>query len=89
MIKDKLIILSAKGCAPCSVLEKEVGDKIPVYDIIESDDAYNLAQEIEIIGVPTVLKKDNNKWLKCDIRSNGDGIRIECDGQEVFKKKIL
>ncbi|GAI08451.1 unnamed protein product [marine sediment metagenome] len=81
MIKDKLIILSAKGCVPCSVLEKKVGDKIPIYDITEDDDAYNLAQETEITGVPTVLKKDNNKWSKCNISSKDGEIRIECNGQ--------
>jgi len=32
MIKEELIILSGKGCPGCEVLERKLGDKVPVYD---------------------------------------------------------
>ena len=88
MIKDDLIILSSESCAPCNALKKVVGNKIPVYDIIKNDEAYKLAQKMEITGVPAVLKKEGNQWKKCHIFAKAGRLTIVCDGKDVFNKEV-
>jgi len=88
MIKEELVILGSEHCPPCKVLKEIVGSKIPVYDIIKNDDAYKLAQKMEIMGVPAVLKKEGDQWKKCHIFAQEGQVRIECGGKDVFEKEI-
>ena len=88
MIKENLIILSGKGCPGCRILERKLGDKVPVYDITENNDAYNLAQKEEILAVPTVMYKDNGKWNKCRVYYEDGKVVIGCkDKKFEFEEK--
>ena len=87
MIKEDLIILSVDGCAPCEVLKKRVKGKIPIYDVSKVDEATKLAMDMGITAVPTVLKREQGKWHKCNISYKGDKIVISCNGKDIDLKE--
>ena len=87
MIREDLIILSAEGCAPCEVLKKQAEGKIPVYDVTKQSEATKLAMDMGITAVPTVLKREQGKWHKCNISYKGDKIVINCNGKDIDLKE--
>lgn len=88
MIKEDLIILSSTNCPGCKALKKKIGDQIKVYDIQKSDDAVDLMMNKEILGVPTVMHKDNGKWNKCKVFFKDGKVIIRCNDKRFeFKEK--
>lgn len=57
---------------------------MPIYDLGESDEAFNLLKEGVIDAVPSAVGYDGKKYEKCKIGKSEDGrfIIIECpDGR--------
>ena len=79
-IKDNIFILTHKACRPCQEISENLKGKLPVYDIGESDDAFNLIQKGIVNGVPSAIENRNGKYSKCKIGITEDGksIIIEC-----------
>ena len=84
MIKENLIILTTTDCPGCEDLKRQIGEKIPVYDVQKSDDAIQLAIKEKVTIVPAVLKKDSNgKWSKCKLSFNNGKVNIKCKNKNV------
>lgn len=83
MIKEDLIILGVDGCPPCEILKKSTNGKVPIYDISQSDDAYKLAQNMEVTGIPTALEKNGEDWSKCNISYEDKKVVIKCKNKKL------
>ena len=78
MIKDKLFIISHHACKGCEIVKKAVGDKLPIYDIAESNDAFQMVQEGKLRAVPTAFYMDEGSLKKCEIKDSQSKIIIDC-----------
>jgi len=84
MIKENLIILTTTNCPGCEALKKQVGKRIPVYDVQTSEDAVELVMKEGVMAVPTVMHKDSNgNWNKCQLSFDKGKVLIKCKNKNI------
>jgi len=88
-IKDSIFLITHRNCAPCKKISEHLKGKIPVYDLAESDDAFDLVQKGLIGAVPAALARVGSKYEKCKIQETEDGksIIIKCPNTDITVEK--
>lgn len=87
MIEDKLFIISHHACKPCEEVTKAIKDKILIYDLASSDDAFQMLQEGKLQAVPTAFYRDNGDLKKCTIKHSDNKITIDCGKEHLEFQK--
>ena len=83
--EGRLLLLTDKRCLGCEavkeMLKEELERGAAVEIDIESEEGKELCEKFGIEEVPAVILDTGKELRKCEIRTEGDDLVIECEGE--------
>ena len=93
LVSGRLLLLTDKRCLGCEavkeMLKEELESGAAVEIDVESEEGKELCERFGIEEVPTIILDTGKELRKCEIRTEGDDLVIECEeGGESDKEKM-
>ena len=83
--EGRLLLLTDKRCLGCEavkeMLKEELESGAAVEIDVESEEGKELCEKFGIEEVPAVILDTGKELRKCEIRTEGDDLVIECEGE--------
>jgi len=81
---EEIILFTGEGCPACKEVKKRLKNpsQIKIADVTKDENYARLAFENDILAIPTVAIKTQNKIKKCDLQLENDKVKVKCDDKE-------
>jgi len=83
LVGGRLLLLTDKGCLGCATVKEMLREQLEsgaaVEIDVESEEGKELCERFGIEEVPAVILDTGEELRKCEIRTEGDDLVIECE----------
>ncbi len=80
---EEIIFFTGEGCPACEEVKKRLKNpSIKIVDVTKDENYARLAFQNDILAIPTVAIKTQDKIKKCDLKLENDKVKVKCDDKE-------